>query len=381
MSFSVNTNAGAFAALQNLGTSDRLLATTQSRINTGLKVASAKDSAAIYSIAQSMRASVSGYNAVNSSLDRAQSELDIAIAGAEAISDLLIEMKEKAVAAKDNGLDATSRSALNEEFQELLSQVDSIANNAVFNGTNLLTGDSLSAITNADGSETISAGVSSLTAANLGIDTADISTAGTGTPNTLVPTGFADPINSGDALSALNNYMDANFNSLYNNGALYDQSTGDFTNAAGADSADQVAFALGTDMGVSPGVLASSGNFIYISSGSLYIEGSGASATFTSSATSSGGGASGAVDSIEAAIETVNTTLSTLGATSNRLAIQKQFSGQLSDSLEVGIGNLVDADMARESANLQAFQTKQQLGLQALSIANQAPQAVLSLFR
>lgn len=381
MSFSVNTNAGAFTALQNLGTSDRLLATTQARINTGLKVASAKDSAAIYSIAQSMRANVSGYNAVNSSLDRAQSELDIAIAGAEAISDLLIEMKEKAVAAKDAGLDAASRTALNDEFQELLSQVDSIANNAVFNGTNLLTGDSLSAITNADGSETISASVSSLTAADLGIDTADISTAGTGTPNTLVPTGYTTPINSGDALSALNNYMDANFNSLYNNGALYDQSTGDFTNSGGADSADQVAFALGTDMGVSPGVLVSSGSFIFIDSGSLYIEGSGASATFTASPTSSGGGASGAVDSIEAAIETVNTTLSTLGATSNRLAIQKQFTGQLSDGLEVGIGNLVDADMAVESANLTAIQTKQQLGLQALSIANQAPQSVLSLFR
>ena len=381
MSFSVNTNSGSLRALQNLNATSASLDVTQARINTGLKVSSVKDNASIYSIAQTLRGDVAGFNAVNGSLDRARSEVDIAIAGAEAISDLLIQAREKAVAAKDSGLDDDSRNSLNSDFQQLLAQVDSIASNAVFNGKNLLTGDSVTALTSADGSTNITASISTLTGAGLSIDTQSIASS-TPTANTAVTAGFGSPFSSGDTLNALNNYLDANFNALYNNAALYDQSTGDFTNSNGADSADQSAFALGTAFGVSPGVLASSGNFIYLSSGSLYIEGTGASATFTANATSSSGGdADAAVTAIDAAIDTVNTQLSTLGSTSNRLDIQQGFTGQLSDSIEVGIGNLVDADLARESANLQATQVKQQLGLQALSIANQAPQSILSLFR
>lgn len=381
MSFSVNTNSGSLLALQNLNATSASLDVTQARINTGLKVSSVKDNASIYAIAQTLRSDVAGFKAVNSSLDRARSEIDIALAGAEAISDLLIQAREKAVAAKDDGLDDDSRNSLNSDFQQLLAQVDTIANNAVFNGKNLLTGDSVNALTSADGSTNITASISTLTGAGLSIDTTSIASS-TPTANTAVTAGFGSPFTSGDTLNALNNYMEANFNALYNNGTLYDQSTGDFTNSNGADSADQTAFALGTAFGVSPGVLASSGNFIYLSSGSLYIEGTGASATFTASATSSSGGdADAAVTAIDAAIDTVNTQLSTLGSTANRLEIQQGFAGQLSDSLEVGIGNLVDADLAKESANLQATQVKQQLGLQALSIANQAPQSILSLFR
>ena len=77
----------------------------------------------------------------------------------------------------------------------------------------------------------------------------------------------------------------------------------------------------------------------------------------------------------------MNTALSELGSGANRLELQGDFVSQLSDAIEVGIGNLVDADLAKESANLQSLQVKQQLGLQALSIANQAPSTVLGLFR
>ncbi|WP_425459645.1 flagellin [Hankyongella ginsenosidimutans] len=77
----------------------------------------------------------------------------------------------------------------------------------------------------------------------------------------------------------------------------------------------------------------------------------------------------------------VNATLSTFGSTSRQIDIQQQFATKLTDSINSGIGNLVDADLAKESARLQALQVKQQLGLQALSIANQAPQSVISLFQ
>lgn len=87
------------------------------------------------------------------------------------------------------------------------------------------------------------------------------------------------------------------------------------------------------------------------------------------------------VATLDTVISSVNTSLSTLGAASRKIEGQLKFTGKLTDVVKSGIGNLVDADLAMESANLQALQVKQQLGVQALSIANQAPQTILSLFR
>jgi len=276
MSFSVNTNAGAFAALQNLSTTNSLLNKTQTQINTGLKVASAKDNAAVYSIAQKLRGDVSGLNAVKSSLDRASSTLDVALAAGEAVSDLLVQLKEKAVAAKDSGLDTASRSSLNDDFKQLRDQITSIVKNASFNGTNIVDGTTTGgvvAITNANGSNTIT-----VAAQNLSLG------------GSIVTIATTTQINTASA-------------------------------------------------------------------------------------------ASSAVTAIDASITKVNTSLSALGSGSKRIDLQKTFVNKLSDSIEVGIGNLVDADLAKTSANLQSLQVKQQLGLQALSIANQAPSTVLSLFR
>lgn len=274
MSFSVNTNASALAALQNLTVTSKALETSQNRVNTGLEVASSKDNAAVFAIAQKLRGEISGLNSVKGSLDRGLSILDIAIAAGETVSDLMIEMKEKAVAAADTGLDQSSRDSLEDEFFQLRDQADTIINNAEFDGVNLVISDSnsTSVLTNDTGSETIS-----ITAHDISMDHLQ----------------FGLPI--------------ANFDSASN--------------------------------------------------------------------------ASSTVTLIENGIDDINTALSDFGATAKRLELQQEFTSKLSDSIEEGIGNLVDADMAKESAVLQSLQTKQQLGLQALSIANQAPQATLSLFR
>ena len=101
----------------------------------------------------------------------------------------------------------------------------------------------------------------------------------------------------------------------------------------------------------------------------------------TSQAISTQATASAAVSDITSAINNLNAALTRLGSGSTALEQNRSFAGKLADVIEVGIGNLVDADMAKESANLQALQVKQQLGVQALSIANQSPQAILSLFQ
>ncbi|MED5549950.1 MAG: flagellin [Pseudomonadota bacterium] len=274
MALSVNTNAGAMIALQNLNKTNSDLEMVQNRINTGLEVSSAKDNGGIYAIAQRMRSQVAGYGAVSNSLDLAISVTDVGLAAGEAISDLLVEMKEKALAAADASLDAASRTALNEDFKALRDQITTITSNAEFNGTNLINGSvtSISALANADGSNTITVSDANLT--------------------------------------------------------------------------------LG-------------GGIVTVA----------ATASFATA-----GDASTMVTTIETSLDNLNASLAKLGTASKSLEVHKTFTSKLSDSLEKGIGNLVDADLAKESARLQSLQVKQQLGVQALSIANQAPQTIMSFF-
>ncbi|CAL4867462.1 Flagellin [Asticcacaulis sp. MM231] len=120
---SVNTNAGALVALQNLNKTNSDLQTVQNRINTGLKVGSAKDNGAAFAIAQSQRATVSSLDAVKDSLSRATSVVDVASSAGEGVSDLLTQMKEKALAASDTSLDTTSRDALQNDFNSIRDQI------------------------------------------------------------------------------------------------------------------------------------------------------------------------------------------------------------------------------------------------------------------
>lgn len=276
MTTSVNTNASAMVALQNLNKTNMDLSTIQNRISTGLEVAGAKDDGGIYAIAQRMRSQVSGYSAVQQSLDRGMATVDVALAAGEAISDLLIEMKEKALAASDSSLDTASRSALNEDYKALRDQLSVIVSNAEFNGTNLIDGSETNgfiALANQDGSNTITVGTE--------------------------------------------------------------------------------------DMSLS-------GSIVTIASASAFT-------TATQASTVAG--------ELETSLDNVNQALARLGTKSKSLEIHESFVTKLSDALETGIGNLVDADLAKESANLQAMQVKQQLGIQALGIANSAPQSILSYFQ
>ncbi len=91
--------------------------------------------------------------------------------------------------------------------------------------------------------------------------------------------------------------------------------------------------------------------------------------------------ATGILTQLNASINNVNQALGDIGAQAKQIEAHNSFISKLTDVLNSGIGNLVDADLAKESARLQALQVQQQLGAQALSIANQAPQIVLSLFQ
>src|ERR1700761_4454266 len=275
MSFSVNTNTGAMTALQYLQQTQGQLNQTQSAINSGLKVATAKDDGAIYAIAQNQRGAVAGYASVINRLNNGSSAIDVALSAGQSISDLLIQMKQKALSAADPSLDTASRQALNANFTALRDQITTIVKNAVFNGFNLVDGSTnqITALASADGSRRITT------------------------------------------------------------------------------SAQKMAL-------------------------------SGSIVTLKSTATiSTQSKASALVATIQTSLTNVDSALAKLSSGAAKFSIQATFAQKLSDTLTSGIGNLVDANMADESAQLQSLQVKQQLGVQALSIANQAPQTILALFR
>src|ERR1700743_228144 len=152
MAFSLNTTPGALVALQYLSATQGQLNQTQSAINSGMKVATARDDGAIYAIAQNQRANVAGYASVINSINNGTSAIDVPLSAGQSISDLLIQLKQKALSAADTSLDTASRQALNADFTALRDQITTIVTNATFNGFNLVDGSTnqITALASAD---------------------------------------------------------------------------------------------------------------------------------------------------------------------------------------------------------------------------------------
>ena len=275
MAASINTNYAAMLAAQNVNATTEMLSAVQQRIATGLKVSSAKDNGAIYGIALRQQATSQSLNAVRESLQRAQSVTDVSLAAGETITDLLVQMKEKALAAIDTTISATDRSALATDFGALRTQINTAANNSGFNGASLIsnTGITIQALADDTGTRTITVRAQNLS--------------------------------------------------------------------------------LGSTVMV-------------------------VTATTTLGTTAT---ASTALSLVNRSITNVALSLSRIGTGSKALLNHTTFINKLQDAIDAGVGNIIDADMAKEASRLQSVQAKQQLGFQALAIANQGPSNLLGLFR
>ena len=268
---SINTNVGAMVALSNLDSTQSSLTQVQNRVSTGLKVTGPQDNASDFSIAQGIRSDLKAFDAVQQSISAGQGIIQTAIAGATSVSNLLAQIKAKAVEASNPANTATQQSILSNDFSAMIAQLNSFINNSVYNGRNLLSANSVSVSL----TSTISGGQLTL--------------------------------NSASSLSGISATL----------------STGVATTSA--------ALALLT--------------------------------------------------TIDAQQLVTGAALGSLGANAADLNFLTTFTKSLSDAVTQGLGALVDANLAQESAKLQALQVKQQLGVQSLSIANQRPQIILSLFR
>ncbi len=401
---SVNTNYSAMVALQNLNFTNTELEGVQNKISTGFKISSARDNGAIYAIAEGQRSRVSSVAAVKDGIDRANSTIDVALAAGKSIGDILQKLKAKAVAAQADDLTADQRSALQADFDSLRLQIDTIANSAQFNGANLAIGNfnfnvlisdlggSVAATT--DGVQS-AALASPLSGSALVIDTS--ASAGDVADGDLITFDLTDSVNAGTfSISVelttgmtIDDYVNAvNAASGGKISASYDDVAGQFTYLINDTNFDDLAISTdGVDAttlgaGVATATVSSAGSNTMVVNGlDLTIAGSMFSSFSTVDISTSAASATTAANALEQAITDLNVSLASLGSQATALDAQQDFLSKLSDEIENGIGNLVDADLAKESAKLQSLQIKQQLGAQALSIANQAPQVILSLFR
>ncbi|MFW2542061.1 flagellin [Primorskyibacter sp. 2E107] len=430
---SILTNDGATTALATLRNINSQIATTQNQISTGKRVADSTDNAAVWSISKTMRADIEGFRNVSSSLALGQSTMAVARQGAETITELLTDIKGKIVAAQEGNVD---RDKIQTNIAALREQIDGIVSSAAFNGQNLLQNRGTDA-----GSGQISV-LASIDRTNDGVDSSDLSfrrrdlgtstsaiAATGGTFDATAATGTLDTtqeatldlsgldVTAGAAFSLSIFGTDANDSSFpqadYRTNALADQTQTEMAAsdisyvARDGDTAGDVARALkaewdnyaaknkldkdvfdvrasGQSLVVSSNVT-TAGDSIIANVSSLTADagntiGGGLEALTEINVTTSDG-ANTALVQIEGLLSYSIDTAAAFGSDQGRIDTQSTFVGKLTDVLKSGLGQLEDADMEDTSARLQALQVQQQLAVQALSIANSAPQQLLSLFR
>ena len=385
---SINTNSAAMAAVRSLSSISRDMLTTQSRVESGLRVNKANDDPAVFAIAQNMRADLNAMSAVKDSLAFGKQALTVARDAATSISDELGKLKQTVTQGQQQGLDVTQ---INAQITNALQNIDAFARTATFNGVNLLTqgvagvpgvtGNNLDIVRDINGTRTSVSGTNSTTA-GLGLTGLQAASGAR-----MVSFGAAFVPANGDTLSvtvgtgasAVTHVFEISDGSAAltttpnASTKVYDVQT------TAADSPLTVVSKLITRM-QGEGIDAQ-----LDTNGNLVIRGNATAAT----ATFASGGATvstvptgtAAITAIEGAIDLMGTRLASIGASLRQVEGLSDFTTKLNDSIKEGLGALVDADLAEESARLTSLQTKQQLATQSLSIANQQSQTLLSLFR
>jgi flagellin len=289
---SILTNSAAMSALATLRTINSSMETTQNRISSGLRVESASDNAAYWSIATTMRSDNDALSTVKDAIGLGAAKVDVAYTGMNSAIEVVREIKNKLVLASEPSTDLDK---IGKEIEALQDQLRTIASSAQFNGENLL------------------------------------------------------------ASAAANTTIVTSFN----------------RDTLGAVSVTSITYALTADTLLTNGAGDTGGLLADI----LVIDLS----TYTP-ATRAAGIADNLVD-VEEALTGMTDAAAGLGAISKRIMLQEEFVANLMDSIDKGVGRLVDADMNEESTRLKALQTQQQLGIQALSIANANSENILQLFR
>jgi flagellin len=414
---SILTNNSAMAALSTLRSISSSMEDTQSRISSGLRVGSASDNAAYWSIATTMRSDNMALSAVQDALGLGAAKADTAYSGMESAIEVVKEIKAKLVAAREPGVDKTK---IQSEIDQLQEQLTSIAESASFSGENWLQADindgSGGAVDvtkqivgsftrDANGNVSVKTISYTLSTSTVLFDTDPTATAAqkrgildqhhtiTTGPSIEVSVNIDGNVDQYDvaAYSMDDILADQAAGAVLTWDGDAVQSDGNGTLAAGfyvkLDNGTWVKANQSTtsDTGGQEAVYhnSTSGNYYTIDTanapGSTTVTYSVSDLTITTGTTNTQ--LDEMIQVVDKALEDMTTAAAELGSINTRIDLQQEFVSKLSDALDSGIGRLVDADMNEESTRLKALQTQQQLAIQALSIANSDSQNVLSLFR
>jgi flagellin len=400
---SILTNNAAMAALQTLRSIGSGMEETQARVSSGLRVGTASDNAAYWSIATTMRSDNGALSAVQDALGLGAAKVDTAYAGLESSIEVIKEIKNKLVAAREAGVD---RNKIQQEIEQLQGQLKSISESASFSGENWLkaavgTNDATDNDLLATAATVTKQVVGSFTrdaSGNVKVQSIDVEL---NSSNVLFDNGGAkmgildqdalraDVAKVGDsyytALAALPTVAPTDpqytegANNVWSNGTDFYLKAGDGKFVAVADAA-----------GVPSGTALTLKSEVFVTETSvseldITKLGDLKAVFFTDPAALAAASDEDVLDQlishVDRQLEAANGAAADMGSVSMRLDLQQDFVSKLSDSIDAGVGRLVDADMNEESTRLKALQTQQQLGIQALSIANSASENILTLFR
>ncbi|SMX49459.1 flagellin [Maliponia aquimaris] len=430
---SINSNPGATAALQTLKAINASMADTQKQIATGKRVSNSQDNAAVWAISKTMEADVQGFKRVSDSLNLGQATLAVAREGAETVTDLLTQIKGKVVAAQEENVD---RAKIQADIVALREQIGSIVSAAQFNGQGLLSNTSQTAgsgginvlasidrsqsgVTSSDiriakqdlgqgqssigtaltalaagannitgfgdgtaaaltgaasaptGTTTFGASATTAVAAGTGFSIDISATAGAAPSNTASRNDIKYVARDGDTMADVTAGLAAAFNKYMTE----DLGAGNEGTVNATASGNQITFTGVDQTGANFSVAVQQ----YAANAATTI--GGGLAELGNIDVTSQAGVDSALNEMEGLIQTAIDSAASFGSAGMRLDTQKEFVSGLTDALKSGIGSLVDADLEEVSAKLQAQQVQQQLAMQALSIANQSPSVLLSLFR
>lgn len=319
---SILTNAAAMAALQTLRSIDTNLDTTQRRVSSGYRVETAADNAAYWSIATTMRSDNASLSTVSDALGLGAATVDTAYTALDNVINVMTEIKAKLVAAREPGVD---KNKINDEMDELKNQLISTAQSASFSGQNWLYNTGTAPL----GTKQVVSSFVRNADGSVQVTTLDFDTVSSVLIDTedaerglLTKTVDADLLTSAPTGTAREYYL---------------LDVGSTTPATGTE------IVIGTNTPDED--------------------------------------LDDMISVVDSLLEELTDAASTLGAISTRIEMQEQFVSNLIDVIDKGVGRLVDADMNEESTKLKALQTQQQLGIQALSIANTSAEKILSLFK
>ena len=406
---SILTNSSAMVALETLRGINKGMDQVQNEISTGKKISSAKDNAAVYAIATVMSSDVSSFDKISDSLNLGNATVGVARAAAEQVVDILTQMKGLIVSAQEDNVD---RSKIQTDVGALKAQIDTIVGAAQFNGSNLIQGagdvDFLASLDRAsDGTVT----ASNITVAKVSLETngtitgvaadaggvAGVGEIGFATISDETPadaavstvTFKAGAIQTGDVFEVTVGGTDLSYTAV--DGDTLTDVTAALTTSIGGEAGWTATVVAGADPEANDAVITitnGTGGASTIAAETTDVavtevvaKDAGGLAALDTLTVATEVGATSALAAIEGVLATAIDAAAAFGSAQKRIGMQDEFVNSLMDAMKIGIGAMVDADMEEASARLQSLQVQQQLGTQSLSIANKAPQSLLSLFR